>query len=109
MKINLKQLLKNYGVEPGTIVKIKGTKHKVNEDLTYGNDHKNLLKEDFEVVEELKCTQFDCAKCPIKLLDCKRAIYHTDSIVLKDLINYLCHDDPELKELMLRRLENETK
>ena len=109
MKINLKQLLKNYGVEPGTVVKIKDTKYKVNEDLTYGKDHKDLLKEDFEVVKSLSCSDFDCSQCPIKVLDCKRAIYHGDSIVLKDIVNYLCKDDPELKELMLRRLENETK
>ena len=109
MKINLKTLLKDYGVEPGTFVKVKGTKHMVNSDLTYGKDHKDLLKEDFEIVQDLRCTQFECENCPIKILDCKRAIYHTDSIVLKDIVNYLCKDDPELKELMLRRLENETK
>lgn len=109
MKINLKQLLKDYGVEPGTVVKVKGKKYKVNDDCTYGENHKDLLKEDFEVVQELRCTQFECENCPIKILDCKRAIYHADSIVLKDIVEYLCKDDPELKELMLRRLENEVK
>lgn len=109
MKINLKQLLKDYGVEPGTVVKIKGTRHKVNDDLTYGEEHKDLFKEDFEVVKELKCSHIDCAQCPIKALDCKHAIHATDSIKLKDIVNYLCQNDPELKELMLRRIENETK
>lgn len=110
MKINLKQLLKNYGIEPGTIVKIKDKKHKVNDDLTYGNDHKDLLQEDFEIIEELKCSHIDdCGQCPIRALDCKHAIHATDSIKLKDIVNYLCQDDPELKAFMLRRLENEIK
>ena len=109
MKINLKQLLKEYGVVPGTVVKIKGARHKVNDDLTYGEEHKDLLKEDFEVVKELKCSHIDCAQCPIKALDCRHAISSTESIVLKDIVKFLCKDDPELKELMLRRIENETK
>ena len=109
MKINLKTLLKDYGVEPGTIIKVKGIKHTVNDDLTYGENHKDILKEDFEVVEELTCSCIECAQCPIKVLDCKRGIYHSDSDVLKDIVNYLCKDDPELKDIMLRRIENETK
>ena len=109
MKINLKQLLKEYGVVPGTFVRIKNKKYEVNDDLTYGEEHKDLLREDFEVLEELKCSQLDCAQCPIKMLDCKRAIYNTDSIVLKEIVNYLCEDDPSLKSIMLRRIENATK
>lgn len=109
MKINLKRLLKEYGVEPGTVIKVKGNNYKVNEDLTYGENHKDIFKEDFEVVEELTCSCIECAQCPIKVLDCKRGIYHSDSAVLKDIVNYLCKDDPELKDIMLRRIENETK
>lgn len=110
MKINLKQLLKEYGVIPGTLVKIKDKKYKVNDDLTYSEEHKELLREDFEILEELKCVHInDCVQCPIKALDCNRALRNIDSIILKDIVNYLCKNDLELKELMLRRIENEAK
>ena len=109
MKINLKRLLREYGVVPGTVVKIKGNNYKVNEDLTYGENHKDIFKEDFEVVEELTCSHIECAQCPIRVLDCRYAINSTTSVVLKDIVNFLCKDDPELKSIMLRRIENEAK
>lgn len=107
MKINSKDLMTFYHLNNGDTVYVEGNSYKINncilcnESAPLHGKHITLL-EGIEIRKRLKCEDYHCDGCPLRMLHCG------DSDFLDEILEELqkLYKDDEIYNIIKRRLEN---
>lgn len=118
MKFTSEQLANAMGLKVGDIIRVRNEDYKITEYYelrTLDNEHTynlgDFVKEDYEIIKPKKkigeqfCKDIQCAKCPIKILNCGGRQYNTLFEIIAYLKDY--YDDKEVYDMFKARLDKE--